>query len=82
MKNIGSGKGKGYNINVPFDEIGMGNSEYITICERLLFPVIEEFGPDLILISCGFDSAQDDPLGGFKLTPQGYAYMTEKLMGI
>lgn len=75
-KNIGSGKGKGFNINVPFDVSGMGNDEYIYVCEKLLFPIIEEFGPDLIIISAGFDSALGDPLGGMKLTPEGYAYMT------
>lgn len=75
-KNVGYGKGKGFNINVPFDVLGMGNDEYAYVCEKLLFPVIEEFQPDLILISAGFDSAQGDPLGGFKLTPEGYAYMT------
>jgi len=74
--NIGQGKGKGYNINVPFDLAGMGNDEYAYVCEKLLFPIIEEFSPDLILISAGFDSALGDPLGGMKLTPEGYAYMT------
>lgn len=60
----------------------MGNDEYIYVCENLLFPIIEEFEPDLILISAGFDSAQGDPIGGFKLTPEGYAYMTERLIQI
>jgi len=36
----------------------------------------------LILISAGFDSAMGDPLGGMKLTPEGYAYMTAKLKAI
>jgi len=54
----------------------MGNDEYAYVCEKVLFPIIEEFKPDLIIISAGFDSAHGDPLGGFKLTPEGYAYMT------
>ncbi len=76
VKNIGQGKGRGYNINAPFDIKGMGNHEYIYVCEKLLFPIIEEFQPDLIIISAGFDSALGDPLGGMTLTPEGYAYMT------
>ena len=79
--NIGEGDGKGYNINIPFDEIGMGDDEYIYVWEKLLFPIIQEFNPEYILISAGFDSAEGDPLGGFKLTPIGYAYMTQRLMG-
>lgn len=60
----------------------MGNHEYIYVCEKLLFPIIEEFQPDLIIISAGFDSALGDPLGGMKLTPAGYAYMTTRLKRI
>jgi histone deacetylase 6 len=79
-KSIGLKEGRGFNINIPFDVTGMGNDEYIYICENLVFPIIEEFKPDLLLISAGFDSAEGDPIGGFKLTPPGYAYMTQRLM--
>lgn len=81
-KKTGDGKGRGYNISIPFDVNGMGNDEYIYVCENLAFPIIEEFKPELILISAGFDSAEGDPLGGFKLKPSGYAYMTQRLMEI
>ena len=77
--NIGKGEGRGYNINIPFNKEGMGNDEYIYIWENLVFPKIKEFKPDLILISAGFDSADGDPLGGFKLNPAGYAYMTQRM---
>ena len=80
-KKIGEKGGKGFNINIPFDVSGMGNDEYIYIWENLIFPIIQEFAPEIILISAGFDSAEGDPLGGFKLTPAGYAYMTQRLMG-
>ena len=79
-KKIGDHEGKGFNINIPFDVAGMGNDEYIYVWENLAFPIIEEFEPDLILISAGFDSAEGDPLGGFKLNPAGYSYMTQRLM--
>lgn len=42
-KNIGQGKGRGFNINVPFDVAGMGNDEYAHVCDKLLIPIIEEF---------------------------------------
>ena len=35
---------------------------------------------DLIIVSCGFDSARGDPLGGFDVTPLGYAHLTNSLM--
>lgn len=82
VKRTGDGKGKGFNISVPFDVNEMGNDEYIYVCENLVFPIIEEFKPEILLISAGFDSAEGDPLGQFKLTPSGYAYMTQRLLEI
>ena len=71
---IGKGKGKYKNINISW-ETGLvvdeevrenntvselGNSEYRMECDTFLFPVIEEFAPDIIIISCGFDGAVHD----------------------
>jgi acetoin utilization deacetylase AcuC-like enzyme len=38
--------------------------------------------PDLIFISCGFDAHKLDPLGGFDLTGDDYAWMTKKLLQV
>jgi acetoin utilization deacetylase AcuC-like enzyme len=38
----------------------LGNNEYKNACDNLLFPMIEEFKPDVVIISCGFDSAIHD----------------------
>jgi histone deacetylase 6 len=47
-----------------------------------LFLVVEEFKPDVIIISCGFDGAVHDQLGWSNLTAMMYAYMTKKLIDI
>lgn len=87
---IGSGKGKYLNVNLAWqtglvvDEENrdnnqrseLGNSEYRRACDTLLFPMVEEFQPDLILISCGFDGALHDHLGWSNLTAIQYEYMT------
>lgn len=36
----------------------MGDDEYLVLWERLLMPVAEEFGPDLVFISAGFDAGK------------------------
>lgn len=41
-----------------------------------------QFNPDLVLVSCGFDSALDDPLGSCQLTPVGFALMTHQLAAL
>ena len=41
-----------------------------------------EFKPDFVLISAGFDAHKDDPLGGMKVTTEGFAHMTRAVRGI
>jgi histone deacetylase 6 len=62
--------------------VNIGNNEYKHACESLLFPIARQFKPDLILISCGFDSAIHDPLGWIKVTPIMYFWMTQELLKI
>eukprot|EP00347_Sterkiella_histriomuscorum_P006078 403354151 len=90
---VGEGKGKGFNINVAWetglvvDEVDrsnnkvstLGNNDYRYACDTLLFPIVEQFNPELIIISCGFDSAIHDFLGFSNVTPLMYQYMTQKL---
>ena len=83
----GEGAGKGFNFQFPFNvnknqKDLIGDKEYIFACEKVFFPVLREFAPDLILISAGFDSAIGDPLGEVGVTPVGYAYMTWALRKI
>ena len=86
--NIGSDDGEGFNINVgwsasPYDyKSTLGANEYRHACDEVLLPIARQFKPDLILISCGFDSAIHDELGGAHLCPLGYYYMTRELLKI
>lgn len=59
-----------------------GFDEYVYAYDRLLGPISQEFSPELILISAGYDSARGDELGGIDNTPEGYQYITGKLMKI
>jgi len=38
--------------------------------------------PDIIIVSCGFDAAKGDPIGGFRVTPDGYYDMTKQLLKV
>ncbi len=75
---VGIGSGEGYNLNVPL-AVGMGDKEYVKIFFEILSPVIEQFNPEIILVSAGFDTYLDDPLGGMNVTPQGFAQLTRYL---
>lgn len=77
VEEIGTNKGLGYNINFPFPaQTGhIYDYDYIDTCETLFFPVIRNFQPDIIFISCGFDSALGDVMKTSGLTPFAYSYM-------
>ncbi|KAJ4713181.1 Histone deacetylase [Melia azedarach] len=77
---IGEGPGTGYNINVPWENGRCSDADYLAVWDHILLPVAKEFGPDLIIISAGFDAAAGDPLGGCCVTPYGYSIMLKKLM--
>ena len=77
----GIGKGLGYTINVPMTA-GSGDENYKKAFEDILKPRAIEFDPDFVLVSAGFDSHKDDPLGGMNVTADGFAEMTKIVKGI
>jgi acetoin utilization deacetylase AcuC-like enzyme len=77
----GSGKGKGFTINVDL-RCGTTDKTMIDVWKRSLLPRVDSFAPDIVLISAGFDSRRDDPLGCFAITDYGFMKMTEMAMGI
>jgi acetoin utilization deacetylase AcuC-like enzyme len=79
---IGEGEGKGYTINIPLNMKGMGDEEYLIAFKQVVVPVAEQFQPDIIVVSAGFDCAMGDPLGGMEVTPKGFAEITRMLMNI
>ncbi|RLB23748.1 MAG: histone deacetylase [Deltaproteobacteria bacterium] len=81
LREVGRGEGQGYTVNVPLS-VGQGNVEYVGIFERILKPIALEFDPDLVLVSAGFDIYANDPLGGMRVTAEGFAGMTRCLMDI
>ncbi|CAL8295726.1 unnamed protein product [Boreogadus saida] len=80
--NVGSGKGAGFNVNVPWNKVGMGNSDYLAVFFHVLLPVAYEFSPDLVFICAGFDSAIGDPEGHMSATPDIFAHLTHLLMNL
>lgn len=77
----GSKEGAGFTLNVPLPG-GQGDEEYRAVFDEIIVPAAMEYGPELVMISAGFDAHGDDPLGGMKLTGTGFAYMTRRLMEV
>jgi acetoin utilization deacetylase AcuC-like enzyme len=68
-------------INVPL-AAGSGGAEATKIVERQWLPALENFKPELILISAGFDAHREDLLGGLALVEADYVWMTRELMAL
>uniref|UniRef100_A0A8C6PWG1 Histone deacetylase 6 n=1 Tax=Nothobranchius furzeri TaxID=105023 RepID=A0A8C6PWG1_NOTFU len=79
---VGVAKGVGFNVNVAWSGGRMGDSDYLAAFHHVVMPIAREFNPDLVLVSAGFDAARGDPLGGYNVTPAGYAHLTHMLMSL
>jgi acetoin utilization deacetylase AcuC-like enzyme len=77
----GRGAGKGFNINVPLPS-GATDEDILQAFEKKLVPFADKFRPDLVLISAGFDSREDDLLGDFAVTDEGFATLTRLMVSI
>jgi len=71
----GEGPGAGLTMNRPFPP-GAGNAEIVGAFRDDLLPAAREFRPELVLVSAGFDSRVDDPLGSFEVTDDGFRELT------
>lgn len=71
----GRGPGAGHIFNNPFPA-GAGRAEIVGAFRDRLMPAADAFRPELVLVSAGFDSRADDPLGGFRLTDDDFAELT------
>ncbi|HUL28954.1 MAG TPA: histone deacetylase [Thermodesulfobacteriota bacterium] len=78
---VGRGRGEGFTVNIPLSP-GAGDPEYGILFEKILKPIALEYQPQLILVSAGFDTHYNDPLGGMEVTERGFARMTQILMEI
>jgi acetoin utilization deacetylase AcuC-like enzyme len=76
----GKGEGLGSTINLPLSH-GLSREQYLdNFMEGL--DLTEKFQPDFILISAGFDSHAQDPLGGLSLIEEDFALMTSQICEI
>jgi acetoin utilization deacetylase AcuC-like enzyme len=67
----GVGPGLGSKHNAPLSP-GSGDQAFTKAWLTLLLPAVEEFGPEAILVSAGYDAHRKDPLAGLEVTEAGY----------
>ena len=61
---------------------GSGSNEFREAVVDRWIPALDDFEPELIIISAGFDAHREDPLAGLQFTENDYAWVTRELMNV
>ncbi len=77
----GEGRGEGLIVNRPLPA-GTAGETVLALYDETLRRAADRFRPQLVLVSAGFDSRIDDPLGRFRLTDADFDRMTERILDI
>jgi acetoin utilization deacetylase AcuC-like enzyme len=64
-------------VNIPL-EAGGGDAEYLEAFDRMVRPAVEGFKPELLLVSAGFDAHAADPLGGMRMSENGFRELAKR----
>jgi acetoin utilization deacetylase AcuC-like enzyme len=81
MTEVGTGPGEGYTVNVPLPA-GCADAEYLHVFDDIVLPTANEFQPEWVLVSAGFDCHRRDPLGGMGVSEEGFRAMTRIMLEI
>jgi acetoin utilization deacetylase AcuC-like enzyme len=71
--------GCGFTLNIPMDPF-TGDEEYYKAMDEKVLPRLDEFKPEFLLLSAGFDAHIDDPLASIRLTEEGFGQITKRLV--
>lgn len=75
----GVGPGRGTTLNCPMPTCS-GDGLLVQLVDERIIPALQAFAPEILLLSAGFDGHMADPLAELRLTEEGYAAMTQRLV--
>jgi acetoin utilization deacetylase AcuC-like enzyme len=81
FQEVGSGEAEGYTVNLPLSP-GVNDDGFFYAYDKFLIPIIKQFGPELTFISAGQDIHYDDPIGGMRVTCDGFVGLTERIKSV
>ncbi len=79
LSDAGSGEGEGYTINLPVPP-GSGEPLWMGLLREVVLPAAATFGPQLVLVSAGFDAHVQDPLADCSLQTDSFARMSSLVL--
>ncbi|MCP4104318.1 MAG: histone deacetylase [Desulfobacteraceae bacterium] len=75
----GSGPGEGFTLNSPMLP-GQGDKEFKEFVQKDFFPAFDNFKPEIILVSAGFDAHTDDDMSGINLSTEAFSWVMKKIV--
>ena len=76
---VGKGKGQGYSVNVPLP-YGTGDKIYLRAFKEIAVPIVNQYEPQFILVSTGFDNHYADPVGNLQLSAFTYTKIFDTIL--
>jgi acetoin utilization deacetylase AcuC-like enzyme len=81
VEEIGVGPGRGFSVNVPMPK-GSADGDYLLAFDAIVAPLHRQFDPKYVVVECGFDAHRLDPLGGQRLSSDGFYELGRRLVGL
>jgi acetoin utilization deacetylase AcuC-like enzyme len=81
LRETGGEAAVGTNVNLPFPA-GTAGDTLRAAFDEVVIPKVEQFAPDWLIISAGFDAHRNDPLAGLGLTAGDYADLARRLQSL
>jgi len=78
---VGTGEGRGFTINIPLDA-GARDDDYQLVYSTIAVPVLDQFRPELTLVSAGYDAHEHDPLASMRMTADGYGRIVAAIASV
>jgi acetoin utilization deacetylase AcuC-like enzyme len=78
---VGSGPGEGFTVNMPVPA-GSGDDVFLSHAAHVVVPLARAYGPDLVLVSAGYDAHAEDPLATCAVTDAGFAGMAAHMRAL
>lgn len=77
----GEGEGEGYTVNIPFP-LGTGDPAYWKAIKTIITPIVDQYEPEFVLVSAGFDGYYRDMVGDLSLSAQIYPIVFQAILDL
>jgi acetoin utilization deacetylase AcuC-like enzyme len=81
IREVGESEGLGYNVNIPLP-FGTGDDVYLKAINEIAEPIMDQYNPQFMLVSAGFDAHYADPVGNLSLSEPCYRRVFEVIVNL